>query len=296
MQKSGFSLIELLIGLLIASFLTTVLYNMFHQTVTVSERLSVWIDDYSDILLMRSELERDIAGIVVVRTEQKSDNPKAAEPKDAAPKATAIAQEGNGQKEDENQGKAQFSVEVKDGKLIQLSMITTHALPRVDKPGSHLVRVRYFLEEDPQQKKLFRLMRKETVDSPTAQKQEKLPGNRAYPLIQRLTSLHITLHVRTFVTGDGAKPATMKKIKQWGSKQAADEIPVPEYIAFEGDYLSHNNKDTIPFSFLIKVPIATGLYEAKQQELRKKMAAEQRLKGQQAPAQPPQQPQVKVGT
>lgn len=276
-NRSGFSFIEVLVALVVGSILSVSLYRMLYQTVKVTEKMTTMTDDYADVLLMKTEFERDIAGIVVIKRDVKTGNRAAVVP--GAPpeqqkeqKSMMAQQQEESAASSQEKEEPQFRAEVRDGKLLSLALVTTHALPQVDLPGSHLVRVRYRLEDDPYEKGLMRLMREEyPYEQSGAKELEKLA--RPYPLLQRITSVKMVFYMR-IVSKEGKPGETrMRSVTEWGGKEGEDSVPVPEYIRLEGTCRSHNGHDEVPFSLVIAVPIAASLYEKKQYELMKKNSA-----------------------
>lgn len=185
MNKSGFSLIELLVATMIASILGTLLFSAFYQI----NRFVPVIDNRTTIIekaaLMNAQLEKDFAGIIVPnefydRQPKSKTTPEAeekeAKQKDSEAKKKQADQKNKKQEEVDAEQKKKKPLEKifysinKSGMLDQLSFITTSSLqvywgPKSGTAKPRMVRVLYKLKENPATKdgkKSYSLIRKES--------------------------------------------------------------------------------------------------------------------------------------
>lgn len=295
MVRKGFTLIELMIGLLIASLLSVVLYRMFSQTMRVAHMSSGLIEDYSDVLIMSNQMERDITSIVVLKEhakiaeqqaqaqaqeQQKQAGQPGAEGAAAAPpKASSIdfgesGKEQEGEKKEEEEERLAFAGVIKDNKLSTLSFVCTNALPQVDSAGSRLVRVRYFLVADADDASLHQLMREERRYQAKNDAEPQPDKSRAYVIMPRIETITVrfygTLYSKKGEAGGTAQEES-KTLLSWGNEEQRKALKrlVPEYLEISGSRRSRGSQVAIPFSFFIPIPagIAEGI-EARAKERR----------------------------
>ena len=217
--SKGFTLVDVIVGLLISSMLSVVLYRVFSQTMRIAHVSSGLIEDYSDLLIMSAQVERDITSVVVLKEHETSEKKEpASSEKPAVDKQASAVELSGGEKEKDEENKEEqlaFSGIIKDNKLSSLSFVCTNALPDVDKVGSRLVRVRYFLAPEPSDASLSRLMREErTYAAPNKSLLRQgfegqalgSPGQRghAYPVMTRIESITVKFY-GTVHTPEGAQ-------------------------------------------------------------------------------------------
>ena len=65
MKRSGFTLIEVLIGVLMATIMAGVLFALFDQVRLFIPRIERFTDVYSKIAIANNQLERDFSGVCV---------------------------------------------------------------------------------------------------------------------------------------------------------------------------------------------------------------------------------------
>lgn len=280
--SKGFSLIDVLVGLLIASLLSVVLYRVFSQTLRIASVSSGLIDDYSDILIMNTQLERDITSVVVLKEHESQSNTQEAaagnqQASDKAASAVELSATETKDDEKEQEERLAFSGVIKDGKLSSLSFVCTNALPDVDKFGSRLVRVRYFLAPEPSHASLSSLMREERVYSVMTKSRpgEQSAMSHPYPVMTNIESITMkfygAVHVPAGKQQTGSSESGTIVLSSWGNEEQRKKLKrlVPEYIEISGNYRSSATHDLVPFSIFVGIPagIAAGV-EARDSERR----------------------------
>lgn len=288
----GFTLIDVVVGLLISSILSVMLYRVFSQTMRIAHVSSGLIEDYSDVLIMSAQLERDITSVIVLKEHEKFAEKKSEEKKEpasleSAEKPSAIEFSESEKKEGEKKEEEQlaFSGVIKDNKLSSLSFVSTNALPQADQIGSRLVRVRYFLEPDLLDSSLSRLMREERAYSPSsavASTSQVSRMSHAYTIMPHIESMTMKFY-GTVYTPPGAQKTSSSgsetiALSSWGNEEQRKKLKrlVPEYVEFIGTYRSHATKDAVPFSLFIAIP--SGIAAGVEGREREKQEAEQAAK------------------
>jgi type II secretory pathway component PulJ len=292
-SRSGFTLIDVVIGLLISSMLSVVLYRAFLQTMRIAHMSSGLIEDYSDVLIMSAQLERDVSSVVVLKDHEKLAK-KAEEQRktsqETAEKNSAVQLSGGEKKEEEKKEEEQlaFSGVIKDNKLSSLSFVCTNALPQVDQIGSRLVRVRYFLEPDVSDASLSRLMREERTYFPPAVTMagQAAIKSHAYNIMARIESITMKFY-GTVYTPPGAQKSNsvdteMISLSSWGNEEQRKKLKrlVPEYVEIIGNCRSQATQEAMPFSLFIAIPagIAAGI-EGREQEKQEAEKTSKQTKG-----------------
>jgi len=209
MKQSGFSLIEIIIALLISSFVAMMLYQSFNQTRRVVTRITGLMHATSDILPLFTQLEKDLSGAVapLVHAQKQTAETGKTEQQSAVDKNVRAAEEktkkNEADKESESAKKEKhiFKVVLKDNKFESMSFITTNALTVVDESTTHFVRVTYRLvpqanTDQSNETKLFRLLREEVAyEGPASgdQTDKKKKQGRPFELARNLTECTVSL-------------------------------------------------------------------------------------------------------
>lgn len=269
-RSSGFSFIEVILALLIGSIISIMVYQVFAQTVRVTDRMSGRIDEYGDTFITLTQLERDLMGLVLL---PESDIKKTGTTNPASENQSgASIQAGQEIEGSEREERIPFECVVREGKLISLAFVTTNALPSVDAVGSRLVRVRYFIEVQRDDPALMQLMREE---APYPFQKQTALEQRAYPLLSHLESLEITCYL-TVRKGESDQEV---KLKEWGTDQQKEKYPAaPEFITISGVYRTRTTQEQIPFTYSISIPaakLAVYDYYKKEEKQKKEQAQKQ---------------------
>jgi type II secretory pathway pseudopilin PulG len=170
MKAPGFILIELLVSLLIASFLSIGMMNSLAMVFKTNEAMDSLMDISAGAMRMQQQLERDLSGVMISTSlmATKTDAQKAPVPGDKLGQKTAMAEPKKETAEPAKKNHLFFATQ-KDKNTEVLTFITTNPLASFwsDKAGqaqSRIVRVVYRLELDKDNQPLFRLMRQEGMD------------------------------------------------------------------------------------------------------------------------------------
>jgi type II secretory pathway pseudopilin PulG len=170
MKVPGFILIELLVSLLIASFLSIGMMNSLTMVFKTNEVMDSLMDISAGAMRMQQQLERDLSGVMIPPSLMATDTgvQKAPVPGDKPEQKTAASEPKKETVEPAKKNHLFFATQ-KDKNTEVLTFITTNPLASFwsDKAGqaqSRIVRVVYRLEPDKENAPLFRLMRQEGMD------------------------------------------------------------------------------------------------------------------------------------
>lgn len=267
--RMGFTLIEIIIALLVSSMLAMIVLRTFRQSTTTFQRITTVIDDNAELLGLYSQLERDLMGAFVpaVWKEPVVQDVKEAEQaaKAAAQKTKDIQQTKKEQGEQAVQVAAKrpaFSTVIKDGKLEQLSFVTTNAFVVFDEPAARAVRVTYKLVEQQQEEnakeRRYRLLREETPYVAEGAVYGRRRQTRVYPLLINITNLAGLFSALEEKTSDKDKKASSELISlsEWGTdaQKKKSKRVMPEWVKLTGSVVSPVSKKTLPFTFQFHLP------------------------------------------
>jgi prepilin-type N-terminal cleavage/methylation domain-containing protein len=286
MKRNGFSIIEVVIGMLIASILSVIIYRMFTQTMRIARMSEGFIEEYGDAFIMANQIERDIMTIVVLKEHAKLAEKQEAEPKPLETPAgqqplektsidlTETPKNQEGEKQDEEERLA-FAGVIKDNKLSSLSFVCTNALPQAEGGGSRLVRVRYVLAPDPDDATLSQLMREERRYQAKVVPGVQSDKPQAYIIMPRVESITVkfygTLHAQKTDDKTSSGAGEPIALSSWGNEEQRRKLKrlVPEYLEIVGTCRSRGTNGTLSFSYFIAIPagIAEGV-DAREKERR----------------------------
>ncbi len=243
-MRSGFTLIELIIGLLISSIILLALYSSFYVTGKVIKASDDIINIDVHIALVAHQLENDFSGIFVPLQLSSTTTTTIA----AAPNAKQPAKAPEQEKESpQKEIKDIFISSNKDTSLQLLSFITNNPLQMYHKEGptSRMVRVVYKLVPN-EDKTSFALTRQEATNLDLKDFEIKgKQGIRAYELTQNIKSLQVEYRYPEPSKPEGKKetkesnpqdakpeqqPITFKMVKEWGKENlpAKEKETIPK--------------------------------------------------------------------
>jgi len=246
MKKSGFSLIEVIIAMMIGAILSLMLYRLFQQTAAVTVIVAGTIEDYSNTLIFSHEIERDMFGVVLNNVDS-TDSSKSTL---VNPRSLIASAKSNTEQKKEN--KPFFEAVVQDNQFQRLSLVTTNALPQPDRWSSSLVRVTYRLADQPNG--LFQLMRSE---EPFFTSKDGRGSLQEFPLLSDIVQIKITFYM--YEIKEAGQP-TLKTLSSW-DKEESGQIPAPEFIKIEGICKSPTTGFEISFDGLYQLPAARLVVE-----------------------------------
>jgi type II secretory pathway pseudopilin PulG len=226
-MKQGFVLLELLISILIAAFVSTGLLSTIFQISKLQQTVNTMSSVYGRVAILQNQMERDVMGafvpaqVDVIQTSTlKADQPKPIE--------------------------KIFYGTSKGERLDVLTFITSNPLEiflgvKDAKIKPRVARVVYRLVPDEKRKNSYVLMRQEGTSNLSfdAYKIDAQGELRAFPLIDAIQSISVRYVTIEQTKGDGAtKPKrTYKKVTQWESEQKKAPPATPSKPDISGTLL-----------------------------------------------------------
>ena len=219
-MKSGFSLIELVIAMVISSFVVLSIYQVIDQVRRNTLRIEESVQ-YSDVVVrLDQEFTRTLSGMMVPGIPLIADT-KAT---DTVQTTTQVnAQKKSPEKKQTEESKTPpFFAEIKNDKLVRLNCVTLNPLAVYDAISPRPVRVEYRLEEQQYEGNTsHRLVRQELRDL-SLKEQDELQKAPVYELLDNVTSFSVRvlmpdLENKPEPTEENKKPEyTFKEEKPWG--------------------------------------------------------------------------------
>lgn len=269
MKKPGFSLIEIVIAMLVSSFVALMFYRTFHQTVYTVKKITHLIDDYANILPVRVQLEQDLLGIwkpTVTRLKLEEPKKESKGKKGKTDEEEPEQEKGDASKLEEESidERKIFSAQMKKDNTDRLSFVTTNAFLVFDEPAVRFVRVTYRLVPlEVEGKSLFTLMRDESLYDP-ANKEERVAKRRhSFPLLTNVCKWKMKFTAtnaqqKVAVRAKGAPTPESVTLTEWGTEaqQKKCAITVPEFIHIEGVICDGKTNKEVSFEFDFLLPNA----------------------------------------
>ena len=227
-KNSGFTIVEIMIAIVIASLISFSLYKMVQQASGTVFRVTNIVDSDLPLIPFYNQLELDISGMFCPQTTAlaylqlfnkdkstvKEDKPlenKAGELPQQVVDQNEVKKEGDNAQikdgQDDNKDKKEyiknvFYVKAEDSGDLVFSFITTAGVKTLDtegylKPSSFIYRVAYILQKDPKIPETFRIIYKFDSDSQLLDLQKVLDPKfePAYELISGIKDLKISFTV-----------------------------------------------------------------------------------------------------
>lgn len=216
-MKQGLMLIEVVIGIALASIMTILLYQAFAQTRASVSRTDQLIDYNSMLALVYNQLDKDITGMVSMTREEKDTKDKKTSSFSATPENV-------------------------------FSFITTNALAVYHKQTVRPVRVVYRLQKTPAG--ILSLVRQEGEWKLTLKDFDDTKKYPAYELIAGLTKLS----ARFSLPKDEQSKEWITFNKWTEEEQNSTKHSLPKFIEFEGIWLNQQENQEYPFSFSFLIP------------------------------------------
>ena len=183
MKSPGFSMLEIIMVMAISTIIMTCLFQIYNQTARNMNRVQRFVFEDTQILTLKDRFEKDVSGLSAIWFKQ-------------AELETLLAQKE--QKEPPKDFKKRsfyFYSTNKGDHFDTLTFITTNALKSYGKTFDRFVRVVYRLEADPENKDLFRLMRKEICPATEFVDEKTFNTGRFYELIGGIKTIDISYYL-----------------------------------------------------------------------------------------------------
>ncbi len=295
-MRPGISLLDLVVGLAIASILSVLLYRSLYQANQTVRVIDSLIETQTQLVFFGDRLTKDVSGAFVPlqaipqKTEQadakqtaKSEQPKKKEEQEKKRLKNIFMVEGL-----DNIARAAAPATTKP----LFSFVSTNPLVIYGETTPRVVRITYSLER-PTGSKLWQLKRYESPELDfkkfnEARRKNKLTG---YTILQNIQAFSVTCIVskaeekkeekkQSVPAGkqqkeEKPKPKEYERLTSWHDQERvkSKKSLIPEYVEVKGVILDSRHKRESPFKLLI--PIAAGPLMQVQEE--SKPAPEQAL-------------------
>ncbi len=286
----GMTLIEISIGLMIASMMSVMLFRFLRQTTKVSQTVEATLD-YTDIIpLAYDQLERDITAIYVPDAlyEKKPAGKKGAAAGTVTTGKSAAAGSAAGKtaeapakppEEDQEPRPTAFYCELKDKRFLTLSFITTNRLVSFKQQDPYRMQILYRTVPDEQHEGLLKLVRQQSSDIRLPLKKFEEGAVPAFTLMRGIKSCSLHLFSPQIKKSQKALKSASEATEQQMAQQATEEtkerqeekklekldawIPdemkkklgvyIPAYIEIEGIFEDATRLQEKPFKFVYKI-------------------------------------------
>ncbi|MCX5922848.1 MAG: prepilin-type N-terminal cleavage/methylation domain-containing protein [Candidatus Dependentiae bacterium] len=280
-MKSGFTLIEILISMAIASMISVMLFMSFGQ---IGSYVHV-VDDYVDVsvkaAIVHQQLEKDLMGVFIpIAAEDQKKTSTQSSPVPPAGSKPAAPVPGAAEKEKPIKKVTKvFFGNNREKNLDTLTFITDDPLQiywsenksgnKAGKAKPRIARVIYRLVQDKKEKNTYKLMRQEGVDLYfDTYKPGSTKDIKEYEIIDGIKRMTIEYFVAVPAKDDGASPKEKqkkeyKKTKEWNTEKDKDgaqddkkdkkknEKAFPDYVVIQLTLWDNAKKRDTVFAFTI---------------------------------------------
>lgn len=265
-MRTGYSVIELLLALLISSLIAgTVLFglNQIQMTFSISQDV---IDLDSDLGIIKNQLQKDLEGAFV--------------PLHALTKKD--------EKKEKKNIKDIFVSTNKEDSLSELTFFSTNAVQSFDISKSRAVRIVYHLEQQTDKKNLFRLVRQEGKSLSLEEYKPNAPKKiRAYELADTIKKMSITYSYPR-VKDEKAEQTEiiLEKTHEWNSERADEEKKplIPTFVQIDITLQEPTSLNEIKLQMLCKIESCGAKKPPEAESVMKKDKPQQKITQQNAPS------------
>lgn len=281
LHEPGFSFIEIIVALLVSSFLSLVLYNSLSNTQRSTKQVNQLIEETADLVPFMTQFEKDLSGAfapmmdMVATSTQPSHKASAGEPQKKPQKI--------------------FHATAKSGSLSELTFVTTNALAIPGEAVPRVVQVTYKLVPQADTAGRFELTRAEKPyeAKQTEGDQEKKIAGRGFVLmrnIKKFVAHYSGLEIKQLektdvqalkptqsVVGQEKKTSTdaekkqkkLVRLQEWGTAPAQEKTKqkLPVLVELEATFVPAENREFV-VSYLFFIP-AGNCIEDKSKESKK---------------------------
>lgn len=179
--QQGFSIIELMIVMAMSAIIMTCLLGIYNQVARNMQKIEQFVTSDMQLLALENRLGKDFAGLSSLWfTQEQIESKKNAE---------QGKQSGTAETSEKKAKSQSFYSKNKGDNLDLLTFMTTGALQSFGDNQNRFVRVVYRVEQDPKNKGMFRLMRKELANPTEAIDESALKSGTYYQLVDGITSI-----------------------------------------------------------------------------------------------------------
>ena len=271
-MKRGFSLLEIMVALLIASLMSITLFQLLTTTRRAVNRITNVIEVDVPFIAFYNQLEKDIVGMFAPRSSVSYYASKEPEPEKSAtqgkkeqPGQQGAVPEKKKPEEKKPVQKPIANVFVCEGKndSFFLSFITTGALVMLDKDGMPLPmpsmrRVVYLLEKDPQRPEVMRLIYRFSGNELSVDALRSSAFTPSYELVSGIKNWEIECTVIEMAEATAEKKASQEKkstiMRTWNESEIwqKHKTLIPAYVRITGTIADRSGIE-YPFDCMFRV-------------------------------------------
>ena len=277
-QNQGFTLIELVVGLMIGSILLTsslAIYQNIAKSTTIIQKIT---SNDTRAMILKDRFAKDLIGISMLwftpkkyeAMKKKTTSSSSAKAKDSQ-NSDSENEEAENKKEDtiaKDENNFFFANNNADGTLDTLSFVTTSALQIYGSNNKSFVRVVYFLKKDQKLENSLSLMRKE-ID-PTELNKELLKNSGVfYELAGNIKHCSFEYGFINKITvvnknekQNANKPTEISWVKEWNEKmdksQSSTQKPIaPKFIKIKITFMQQTTSAEQEYDMCFINPVDT---------------------------------------
>ncbi|MGC2310899.1 MAG: prepilin-type N-terminal cleavage/methylation domain-containing protein [Candidatus Babeliaceae bacterium] len=244
-MKSGFSLIEIVVALALASLLTIVLYTSFEQTKRTTKRMESLEEVSALTMRLYYQLEKDLGGVFVPPSFLVQDK------KVTTTSGQPVPEKQEQEKESEKLPEV-FRVQIK-GEEKEFTFITTNPLLTYQEIKPRLVRVMYRIIPSKTREGTFAFTRRESTEIDLKKFLERGDEN-VFTIMDEITKITFR-----FMVLDPEQKEEKKELVSWDiAAQKEMKNLIPNYVIFEGTFEDLVTHKEHPFNFSFALPAAAA--------------------------------------
>jgi prepilin-type N-terminal cleavage/methylation domain-containing protein len=285
--RYGFSFIEIIVAILISSFLSLVLYNSLSQTQRTMRQVTSLMNETADLLPFMAQFEKDLAGIFAPATDTIATNTSLhpSTPPSSSSGLKAMSERGDALTDTahgepvesmQRQEKKLFHATNKSGSLSELTFITTNALALPNEASARAVRVTYRLV--PQQDAVGRFVLTRAEEPYGPQKDKKV--GRPYPLVNNIHKFVVHYSgLEGQEEKDKNKQKKMVRLQEWGTSSAQEKTKqkLPVLVEIEAIFI-HKEGTELPVIYAFSIPAGSCQEEKQKTQQEDKAQQEKEIK------------------
>lgn len=217
--KPGFSIIELVIGLMISSILLTASLTIYNQISKSCNKIQAITTEDLAMIILQKRMSDDLLGLSALWFKPE-DIKNTAQAKNSEQKSPSIKENNY------------FYAQTNDEQLDFMTFISTNTLQAYPTPENYIARIVYLLKKDPAKEGFFLLQRKEESQISNEFDIEKIKEGKFYTIVSNIKKCK--LEYGFIENNDNKKEKSsekelkMKWVQQWSQEQEKEKMDKKE--------------------------------------------------------------------
>ncbi len=263
--QPGFTLLELVIGLMISTILITMSFAIYNQIARATQTIQKITSNDTRAMILKDRLQKDFLGISLLWF-----TPKKYEAMTKAPALQNTKEEKEAEQEkkstsDEKKKKEKsqqdddffYAENNQEGMAVLFSFITTSALQMYGAESKRFVRLVYSLKKSPSAEGRFTLFRKE-MDATEFNADAANGSGIFYEIASNIKGCFLEYgFIDPMVSSnkeDKDKPAETSWLKEWSGKQEKTKPLIPKFIKMKIIFLQEKGEHEQEYEFCFITP------------------------------------------